>query len=348
MRKIKFFTLFIIIIFTISTSKAGVIKKQKDFRVLIGGDVMFDWGLRETMKSRGFYAPVEGLRFLFDEVDLRLVNLETPVSNTNEDIDQSKSYVFNAKPEELSLLKKINIDAVFLANNHSMDYGKLGLEETFKNLSSKSIRFVGAGQNLKASYEPIEFSFKKTNLKVFSATAIGEQRLYATNTSPGAAPFNLNKLKSIAKINNNNNTINLLSLHWGIEYRPEPTSVQVRQAHALIDSGFKIIVGHHPHIPQGVEKYKDGVIFYSLGNFMFGSRNQYLNHNLAVILHIENNKLIKCEIIPIFGKFQKSEHLIKPLPGKEGNEFLQEIAYLSKKLGTEISIRNGRAYIYFD
>jgi len=84
-----------------------------------------------------------------------------------------------------------------------------------------------------------------------------------------------------------------------------------------------------------------------LGNFIFGSRNPYLNHNLAAMLHFQNNQLVVCELIPIFGKFQKSEHIIQPLEGEEANEFLLEIAVLSEKLGTKIEIKNGRGYVYF-
>jgi poly-gamma-glutamate synthesis protein (capsule biosynthesis protein) len=342
-KKLCFLVLFFLCIGSIYS---GVIRKPKKFRVLFAGDVMFDWGLRETMQSRGFFSPIEGLVSIFEEVDFRMVNLETAVSTSDENIDKSKAYVFNAKPEELTLLKRLQIDGVFLANNHSMDYGKKGLEETISNLQANSIQFVGAGPDLNSSYAPLIFPYNNINLQIFSASAIGEARLFATPKTPGAAPYNLKKLLTLPT--KKSGTIPILALHWGIEYRPEPTGDQIQAAHSLIDSGFKVIVGHHPHIPQGIEKYKDGIIIYSLGNFIFGSRNPYLNHNLAVILHFREDKIALCEIVPVFGKFQKEEHFVRPLQREEGNEFLVEIAYLSKKLGTEIEIKNGRGYIHFE
>lgn len=341
---IKKLFLVVCIFFVFHSLDSGVVRKPKFFRILFAGDVMFDWGLRETMKRHGFYVPVIKLYNLFEEADFKIVNLETPVSESNIDIDKSKSYVFNARPEELKLLNFLNVNLVSLANNHSMDYGKKGLEETFNNLKKFNISSVGAGLNVLEANKPFNFSNAYGNFEVYAQSAIGETRLFATSNSSGAAYFTLEKLIALEKAD----LVNRIAfLHWGIEYRPEPTKTQITQAKSLIDAGFVAVVGHHPHIPQGVQKYKNGIIIYSLGNFIFGSRNPYLNHNLAAMLHFQNNQLVVCELIPIFGKFQKSEHIIQPLEGEEANEFLLEIAVLSEKLGTKIEIKNGRGYVYF-
>lgn len=338
--------LIFISLFSLGNLQGGVIRKPKTFRLLVAGDVMFDWGLRDVMQKKGFYAPVEGLLPIFEEVDFRMVNLETPVSSSFVNIDKTKAYVFNAKPEELKVLKYLNIDLVFLANNHSMDYGKKGLEETLENLKKYEISFVGAGLNFSEAIKPFLLKTDFGNLVIYSRSAIGESRLFANDKKAGAAFFYPNELVKIAS-NKKEKEILIASLHWGIEYSPEPTALQISQAHALIDAGFKIVVGHHPHIPQGIEKYKDGIIVYSLGNFIFGSRNPYITHNLITIFHFRDQKLIQCEIIPVFGKFQKTEHVIYPLEKKEAEEFLLEISILSEKLGTQIEIENGRGYIRF-
>gem|GEM_PF-600792 len=326
---------------------ADVQKRPRTLKILVAGDVMFNWGLRETRQKRGDFAPVEGLIPLFLEADLRMVNLETPIANSQEEMDESKSYVFNAKPEDISLLKKINIDLVFLGNNHSMDYGKKGLEDTIENLKKENILFAGMGKNIKEAFKPNELTIRNKSLNLISVSNIGEARLFATDTKPGVAPLQLNRLKKIIEEKENKDKIQMLSVHWGVEYSPEPTKEQIKQAHELINFGFKVVIGHHPHIPQGVEKYKNGVIIYSLGNFLFGSRNQYLNHNIAVMLHFENKELLFCEIIPIFGKFQDSEHLVRPLPYQEAEDFLHEYSILSQNLNTKIDVKNGRGYIYF-
>ena len=337
-------TLIFLLILFLSPIDGGVQKRPKQFRILLAGDVMFDWGLRETMVKRGFYSPIENLVPIFDEADLKMFNLETPIS-TYASPDPTKSYVFNAKPDELNLLNRLDVDMVFLANNHTMDYGKEGLAETIRNLSIKGILYAGAGMNSNEAFLPKKINFKNYQIQVSSASAIGETRLFATTQLPGAAAYSVPRLTKIPK--KGSDIFEILSLHWGVEYNPEPTKEQIEGAHKLIDSGFHVIAGHHPHIPQGIEKYNDGLIIYSMGNFIFGSQNQYLNHNIAIMLTVQNNRLITCEIIPIFGKFQKDEHIIYPLVGEQANNFLEEISYLSQKLNTRIIIRNGRGYIYF-
>jgi poly-gamma-glutamate capsule biosynthesis protein CapA/YwtB (metallophosphatase superfamily) len=337
----------IFLLILIFPASADVTKRPRTLKVLVAGDVMFNWGLRETRQKRGEFAPVEGLVPLFSEADLRMVNLETPIANSVEEMDENKSYVFNAKPEDLSLLKKINIDLVFLGNNHSMDYGKKGLEDTLANLKKENILSAGMGKNLKEAFQPNIISIRNKSLSLISVSNIGESRLFATESKPGVAPLQINRLKKMMNEKESKDKIQLLSVHWGIEYNPEPTKQQITQAHELINLGFSAVIGHHPHIPQGVEKYKNGIIIYSLGNFLFGSRNQYLNHNIAVMLHYENQELVFCEIIPIFGKFQDSEHLVRPLPYQEAEDFLHEYSILSENLNTKIEIKNGRGYIYF-
>ncbi|MDX1958106.1 MAG: CapA family protein [Leptospiraceae bacterium] len=343
----KFYLIIFLLTFILTMIlESGVLRKQKTVRVLVGGDVMFAWGLREIMEKKGFYSPVENLQDLFNEADLKMVNLETPVADRDEEMDKDKSYVFNAKKEELKLLQKLDIQLVFLANNHTMDYGKIGLEDTFKNLDEMKIQYVGAGNDLQEAFKPKRIEVFGQKFRITSVSATGETRLFATNKNSGAAPYDLNR---ILKIPNSGEVgdLDIAAVHWGREYNPEPTVQQVRDARAMIDAGYIAVVGHHPHIPTGVEKYKNGIIFYSLGNFLFGSRHQYLNHNILGLLHFQNQKLVLCELIPIFGKYQTGEHKIYPLEGKEAKDFLEEIAYLSSKLNTTVEIRNDRGYIYY-
>ena len=258
-------------------------KRPRTLKILVAGDVMFNWGLRETRQKRGDFAPVEGLIPLFLEADLRMVNLETPIANSQEEMDESKSYVFNANPEDISLLKKINL--VFLGNNHSMDYGKKGLEDTIENLKKENILFAGMGKNIKEAFRPNEISIRNKSLNLISVSNIGEARLFATDTKPGVAPFQLNRLKKIIEEKENKDKIQMLSVHWGVEYSPEPTKEQIKQAHELINFGFNVVIGHHPHIPQGVEKYKNGIILYSLRNhshFRKISRLRALSSSVAI------------------------------------------------------------------
>lgn len=344
----RIFALILFLLFTGNFSNhAEILKRKRSTKILVAGDVMFNWGLREITEKEGASAPVEGVSELFEEADFRMVNLETPVANNNDEIDLNKSYVFNAKPEDLNVLKKINIDLVFLGNNHSMDYGKKGMEDTLENLSKAGIKNAGLGKNLSEAFEMKFFTVRNSKFGIVSVSNIGEGRLFSTDSRPGIAPLNLKRLKQIAAANKDKTVQNMLSIHWGVEYDHEPTKQQIAQGHELIDGGYKVIIGHHPHIPQGIEKYKNGVIIYSLGNFLFGSKNQFLNHNIAVMIHFLDGEIQYCEIIPIFGKFQTADHKIKTLDYKEAQEYLYEYSVLCDKLGTKLEVVNGRGYIFF-
>ncbi|TGM56546.1 CapA family protein [Leptospira adleri] len=319
-------------------------------KLLAGGDVMFNWGIRDTIQRHGEIAPVEGLKTLFGEADFRMVNLETPVvaSKTEE---SKKAYIFTAHEKDMDSLKFLGVDLVFLGNNHSFDHGPKGMAETLDILKKNHILNVGAGKKIPEVFAPLSLSLKGNDLRIHSVTAIAEPAHYATATKAGVAPFSFPSLQA-SFFERRDRTrdpvtppVRIVSLHWGVEYSPFPTADQRKIAHSLIDSGVKIVIGHHPHIPQGIEVYRGGVILYSLGNLIFGSRNSYLNHNLIAILHIRKNVLEMVELVPIFGKFQKEDHKIRPVTGKEAKEFLQEIAVLSGELGTELRVEEERAFL---
>lgn len=321
-------------------------------KVLAGGDVMFNWGIRDTIQKHGEIAPVEGLKSLFGEADFRMVNLETPVvaSKTEE---SKKAYIFTAHEKDLDSLKFLGVDMVFLGNNHSFDHGPNGMIETLDILKKNNILNVGAGKKLPDVLDPLSLSLKGTDLRIHSVTSIAEPAHYATPVKSGVAPFLFPSLQAsfyerrppARRGVTYSPPVRIVSLHWGVEYSPFPTPDQRKIAHALIDSGVKVVIGHHPHIPQGIELYRGGVILYSLGNLIFGSRNSYLNHNLIAILHIRKNVLETVELVPIFGKFQKEDHKIRPVQGKEAKEFLHEIAVLSAELGTKLRVEEERAFL---
>lgn len=311
-------------------------------KLLVGGDVMFNWGIQETKAKLGRNAPIIQLKNLFNEADFRAINLETSVTKKSLS-DYEKPYVFNSSEEDLLSLKDIGVDLVFLGNNHTMDYGETGLAETLENLTDMNLLYVGAGKNLGEATSPIETEINGNFFQFFSVSEIGESRLFAKEKRAGIAPMQ----KSFFRKSKFNKAAKILSIHWGEEYRPTPYSSQISKAHLLIDAGVKVVVGHHPHIPQAIEKYKSGIIFYSLGNLIFGSRNSYLNHNLVSILHFEDGELTLCEIIPVFGKFQHGEHIVRPLEQMEASNFLHEISILCGQRNTKLEIANGRGYIYF-
>ncbi|MDF3819232.1 CapA family protein [Leptospira sp. 96542] len=320
-------------------------------KIWVGGDVMFNWGVRDSMRSKDPYFPFRSFFSYLKQFDFRLLNLETPILKKTPSVDQLKSYVFYGERRDLTVLKLLGIDGVFLGNNHTMDFGEQGLSDSLALLKEHSIPYSGAGMNLEESLSPIVLHKFEREYRIFSFSDTGETRLFSGPRQAGAAYFRVGTAERLIQKSKPHQT-NILSVHWGVEYDPIPTETQKRAAKYLIGAGYKVIIGHHPHIPQGIEVFPKGVVIYSLGNFLFGSKNQYLKHNISAVLHFDNvsGNLLCVEVIPIFGKHQTAagDHYFYPLGPHEAEEFLREYAVLCKQLGTNLVISGGKGYVFFD
>jgi poly-gamma-glutamate synthesis protein (capsule biosynthesis protein) len=319
-------------------------------KLLFAGDTMFNWGVRETIEKNGYEDSFREWKPIFEKADLRFLNLETPIIQKHRSGTRDKSYVFYGFEEDIEFLKYLNLSAVFLGNNHAMDFDAEGLSDTIKLLNKHSIPHLGAGMDENSAFGSKTFPTKAGEIWMLSTSEVGERHLFARGSRPGVAYFYESKVIQILKANQRSNPRirPILNLHWGWEYNPEPSPGQKKSAYRMIDAGFDAIVGHHPHIPQGIEIYKGKPIVYSLGNFVFGSKNAYLNHNLVLIMHYKKNRLFALELIPAFGKFFASEFAYHPLDPEEADVFLEEYSILCKKLGTKLEIRGGRGYVFLD
>ncbi|TGK78545.1 CapA family protein [Leptospira noumeaensis] len=331
------------------TETGETIQYPKSTKLWFGGDVMFNWGVRDSMKTEDPYFPFRSFFSYLKNFDFRFLNLETPILHKTPAADQRKSYVFFGERRDLLVLRMFGIDGVFLGNNHTMDFGESGLLETLELLDEFGIPHTGAGKNTDEALVPITVSKQNTEYRIFSFSDTGETRLFSGNKSPGAAYFRVGTAERLIK-KTKPNQVNLLSVHWGVEYSPLPMDTERNAAKYLVNAGYQVIIGHHPHIPQGIEVFPKGVVIYSLGNFLFGSKNQYLKHNISVVLHFDADKLLFVEVVPVFGKHQTlpGDHYFFPLGPKEAEGFLKEYAILCKQLGTDLVISGGRGYVFFD
>jgi poly-gamma-glutamate capsule biosynthesis protein CapA/YwtB (metallophosphatase superfamily) len=220
---------------------------------------------------------------IFSEGDLSMVNLENPVTERTQRVD--KEFNFKMNPKYLRVLQEAGIKLVTLANNHIFDYGADGLLETIHFLDSVRIRHVGAGSNLDAAREPAIFDVKGVRLGFLAY--FGGGTYAATGTRAGVAPrfqymikTDIQKLKQADKVD-----YVVVNFHWGKEKALYPEEWQAALAHFTVECGADLVVGHHPHVLQGVEEYKDGIIAYSLGNFLFGGKNRSTYN--TVVLKVE-------------------------------------------------------------
>ncbi len=245
---------------------------KENISVLSFGDAMFGRSVSSSLASKDIFEKIRGAEGNFLRgADIVSLNLEGPITNAEKCSDKAISFKFS--PGIAGLLRKNNFNIANLANNHTFDCGKEGLDDTKKYLFNSDLGSFGGLDSVE---------IKKINGQ--TAAFIG---INATGNITEAKWVGL-----AAKLKSENDYV-VVNIHWGIEYNANPSFFQIDLAHKLIDSGADIIIGHHPHVVQSAEIYKNKPIFYSLGNFIFDQTLPGTNDGLAVgaVLGKENTDL---------------------------------------------------------
>ena len=300
-------------------STVGVFNEGVKTALLVG-DIMLDRGVENLIKQNSIYYPFQKISHFLRGIDIVFGNLEGPVVNNPLEFPaNSLKFAFN--PEVIKGASWCNFNLFSLANNHTLDMGKEGLEETEKWLKKYGINFVG--DPLSGSSDNLNSAFLGDNITFLAFNQI--------------FPFMVQEeeiikiIKTIKSLNPDN--ILIVSMHWGEEYKLINSPAQQKLAHRLIEAGADLIIGHHPHVVQNIEKYQEKLIFYSLGNFIF---DQYFSpetqQGLAVGLEIYPDRLV-CRLFPL------QINLCQPalMEQNKASEFLIQLAKRSdEKLVDEI------------
>jgi len=235
------------------------------------GDVALFGDYSKIIQKKGYRYPFSMVSDYLKDNDIVLANLETPLSNKGMP-DKSKPISLCGSPSAIDSLTHTGITHVSLANNHSYDYGEKAIIDTQKRLKEAGISFIGIGDNLEYSRQPLIENISGVTLAILAYNSYTTNgRHYASKLRGGVAPLEYKYIKSdIESIKQNHaNSIIIVSLHWGVEGSNYPTPFQRDLARQIIKDGADIIIGHHPHVIQGIEQYGKGIIVYSLGNFCF-------------------------------------------------------------------------------
>lgn len=214
--------------------------------------------------------------------DIFMFNLEHPITRATSKVE--KEFNFKMHPKYLRTLQQGRVTLVNAANNHIADYDRAGIDNTMKYLDSIGVRYVGIGKNLDQARQPV--IIEKNGKKIGFLGYHGGGKFAATHSRTGLAPrYEPYILEDVKQLRSQVDYI-VVNFHWGTELAEQPDRGQIALAHHVIDAGADLIVGHHPHVLQGVEAYKGKTIAYSLGNFVFGgnSRDSYATAVLKVTL----------------------------------------------------------------
>jgi len=237
--------------------------------------------------------PFHAVAPFFNKSDLVIANLESPL------VDEGRALpdkcTLRGNTEWATIMRATGIDVLSLANNHSMDYGEAGLYSTMTALKRAGIAFVGAGRNRTEACAPVFITRAGCRLAIIGRTSVFvASRSFAGNETPGTAWFDMQEtLETIRACRQAADHV-ILSIHWGLEEYHYPSPTQRRWAQAFVDAGASLILGHHPHVLQGIENINGAIVAYSLGNFVFDhfpwsfSGRQGEMHNRMVTLSRAN------------------------------------------------------------
>ncbi len=252
------------------------------------GDIMLGRTIGDLIESEGYQAPFFYTAETLNQADITVGNLENPISERGE--PENKPYAFRAPLAAGQSLAFAGFDVVSLANNHSLDYGVEALQDTIDILAVNQVLSVGAGMNDKEAYAPVFLEVNGLRL-AFLAFAEIPAAVYdytsweADTDKPGIAWAHPDRVQAGVQAAKVQADIVIVLVHNGYEFFETVTQHQQAFAHLAIESGADLVVGSHPHVLQRIEQYQDGLIAYSMGNFVFD--NFLFPPNLSGILKVE-------------------------------------------------------------
>lgn len=264
-------------------------------KLLFFGDLFYDYELLQS----DIY---ELSKWIQDNNYVSFGNLEGCLAHSDTRI-QKRGPNLKGSSYTIDVCKLLNVKGLFLANNHMMDFGESGLKDTIELLDANEIQHCGAGVNIDKAFEPMIINVEEKKIGFLNFGWNVEETVYATKDNAGCAPRE--KSYIIEKIKKLRDCVDyiVISLHWGFEYNRLPMPADIELAHNIIDAGADLIIGHHSHCIQPMEKYKGKYIFYSLGNFYFGTiRDEYTlsfkekisnqsDYGLVVAINFETNDI---------------------------------------------------------
>lgn len=238
---------------------------------VFGGDVHFEGRVRTSLDLRPG-GPLSGMAGAFAPEDIVVVNLETAI--TESDGAVPKQFTFRAPPPVLGMLAADGVDVVSLANNHGMDFGLVGLQDTLEAAEAAGLPLVGAGTSATEAFAPWTATVGGHRVAVLAATQVLDSAFESSWTAgpsnPGLASAKQPRLllEAVARAAAEADTVAVM-LHWGVEKETCPTRAQQELARAVVEAGADIVVGGHAHRLQGAGRLGRAVVAYGLGNLVF-------------------------------------------------------------------------------
>jgi len=262
--------------------------------------------------------------------EISLPDSDINISNFEFVIPQEKKKFFYDVQDKYSCsfnyLENLRIDkfhGLGIANNHSVDYGFEGAMDTLGFLKNKGI--VVFGYSKEPGYTIGKFQQGEITLAIIACVKKG--RWSKDKVGFGPDTYNVEEIcKTIGELKKDNNHV-VVYPHWGTELLEIPDFSDTQNAKIVIDAGASAVVGHHPHVSQGIEKYKNGIIAYSLGSFIFipeevlGHSEEKFNQEISICLNIEFSEQAIVNFLPVYYRYNKETKIPQEVKSEDLNEY---------------------------
>ena len=274
----------------------------RDLLIVAGGDVAYPRGWMDRLVERRGEKMFEQVRGFAKAADLAFVNLESPY--TDRPFKLKKQFQVVTPPPRLDYVLSGGFNLFSLANNHMFDAGPEGIDDTLALLAEKkkgnpNLWWAGAGKTSQEALKPAVFTVPGKQLEVcFHSFGYAGSSLVAI---PGTEESFAAVKRSAGKCD-----LVIVSVHHGIEYHHVPPKAKAELYRRYIDAGADVLLGHHPHVIQGIEVYKKGIIFHSLGNFSFASKTNRHHatgaklYSILPLIYIKDGKVERAEVLPLY------------------------------------------------
>ena len=279
--------------------------EHERFTISLVGDCTLEGNRFQSLCGDDMGYPFENVREYFENDDATIANLECNFSDAL--LSSGSLFHFKAPTENADMLVSGGIDFVTTANNHIMDYGQRGLDDTLSALDERGIAYGIDGQSVVFTTE--------SGLKLGIYCGYGCFMISETQIK-----------EAIDKLKADGAEYIICALHWGVEGAYRPNAYQKNLAHAAIDAGADLVYGSHPHVLQPTEEYGGGLILYSLGNFSFGGNSFPRDYDSVIVrLTLCRNadgdvSLEACDYIPCSISGSDENNDFRPTPYKKGSK----------------------------
>jgi poly-gamma-glutamate capsule biosynthesis protein CapA/YwtB (metallophosphatase superfamily) len=265
------------------------------------GDIILGRTVHVKMVSYGDWAAP--FRSIYPELtwaDLTISNLECALSDNFETPTSPTTFDFKTAEAAIAGLQLGQIDIVSLANNHSYNFGAIGMRDTMRVLREAGIQYFGAGESIHESRQAVVVERGGTTYAFLGYNGISDHWDGATGSSPGTNPMQDWLVVEDIKREVAAGHVVIPFFHWGTEYVYDPTEQQRYFAHISIDSGAAVVMGSHPHWVQAVETYRGRPIVYSLGNFVFDQEwSRETKEGMIAHLWMQGDRPLKIDLVPV-------------------------------------------------